>query len=343
MNHKRYKEWLQLSFVDELTDEEKGLLRTHLEQCDECRAEFHELQQLMTYLGESGAGEPSGQLLREARQSLRDALSKESLTESTLTRTTQGVAPSVSSSRGGFRSTRSPGFAGAGWMGWLGGFRLALSGAAAMAIGLFIGYLAFGRGAIPSHAPGAYEEGITDQELGRPGISNIRFLDWGTGDGQIEIQYDLVRPVRLRASLDDDRVQRMLTRALQTEDNAGVRLKAIRALDATATHAYDADIKLALISALKTDPNPGVRKQSLRALQNVPFDEDIKEVCLFVLQNDDNPGMRVASINLLSGATLEGHVMGKEVYEVLNATLEQEDDPLLRARSTVFIEEVNDE
>ena len=152
----------------------------------------------------------------------------------------------------------------------------------------------------------------------------------------------MVRPVRLRASVGDSRMQRVLAHALLTEDNPGVRLRAIEALDVRTTGVVDEQVKLALIDALKTDPNAGVRSQSLRALQNLPFDQDIRDASLYVLANDDNPGMRVAAINSLSTATLAGHHMGKDVYELLRATLQTKDDPLLRARSRAFIEEVEE-
>jgi hypothetical protein len=339
MNHKNYKEWLQLSLAGELSSEESHLLREHLAGCDECRAEHDELQRLLSKLGESGAREPSERLLWEARQDLFDMIRKESLTASILTRLTQGVAPSVSGSRGGPRST-SPGFLHGGWMGWFSGSRLALSGAAAIAVGIFIGYLAFGKGVSPQTVS-PFENGTVDGDIGGPDIANVRFVDWDSRGGQIELQYDLIRPVRLRTNVEDDRVQRVLAHALLTEDNPGVRLKAIDALDARTTRAHGPDVKLALISSLKSDPNAGVRREALRVLQDLPFDSEIKDACLYVLANDENPGMRVASINLLSGARLAGYPVGQDVYEFVNETLKEQDDPLLRARSTAFIEEVS--
>ena len=339
MNHKKFKEWLQLSFADELTDDEKGQLRKHLAGCEECRADHHELQRLMTHLGESGAKEPSEQLLWEARQDLREAIRNEALTDSILTRLTQGVATAVQGPQEGSRSTSSPGFVRGGWMAWFGGYRLALSGVAAVMVGILIGYLAFGRGAAPSIVPPTEGDAISG-EIGGPNIANVRFIDWDRRDGEIEIQYDLVRPVWLRTGVEDDRVQRVLARALLTEDNAGVRLKAISVLDARASRVHGPEVKRALINALKADPNTGVRKEALRSLQDLAFDGEIKEACLYVLEHDENPGMRVASINLLSGARLAGHPVGQDVYDFLNATLKEQDDPMLRARSTVFIEEV---
>jgi len=126
MNHKDYREWLQLSVAGELTSEQNKLLNEHLAGCEECRAKHDELQWLLSRLGESGASEPSERLLWEARQELFDAIRRESLTESVLARLTQGVAPSGSGSRGGPRSTYPPGPL-HGWMGWFRGFRLALA------------------------------------------------------------------------------------------------------------------------------------------------------------------------------------------------------------------------
>jgi hypothetical protein len=228
-------------------------------------------------------------------------------------------------------------------MGWFRGFRLALSGAAAIAVGIFIGYLAFGRDVTPQ-AVSSFDGGSIEGELGGPDIANVRFVDWNSRDGQIELQYDLIRPVRLRSTVEDDRVQRVLAHALLNEDNPGVRLQAIDALDARgATREHGEDVKLALISSLKSDPNAGVRREALRVLQDLAFDDEIKEACLYVLANDENPGMRVASINLLSGARLAGYPVGRDVYDFVNQTLETKDDPMLRARSTAFIEEVQDE
>jgi len=340
MNHNTYKEWLQLFFADELNPEQKIELNEHMMNCAECHAEHDELQKLTMFLGDRGAGAPSEELLWEARRELREAISHDSLAESIVTRLTQGVAPSAAGSVGS-RFAESPGSTHGGWMGWFSGFRLAMSGAAAIALGVFIGYLAFTRSVTPTAV--SFDDGTIDSEIGGPDIVNVQFVDWDQRDGQIELQYDLVRPVRLRANVDDNRVQRVLAHALATGDNAGVRLKAINALDAPGNRQHGPEVKTALVRSMKTDPNPGVRKEALRVLQGMPFDDEIKQACLYVLENDENAGMRVASINLLSGARLAGYPVGQDVYDFLNTTLKEQDDPLLRARSSVFIEEVQDE
>ena len=334
MDHKQYKEWLHLAVCDELDNEEMNQLVEHLGQCDACRTEFEELRSTISLMGD-GAAEPSNEVLWEARRNLQDALRREPPPQSVLGRVASGVAVSREP-----RRESAPRLDVRGWLGWITGPRLALSGAATVMIGFFAGYLAFGGAAAPPQER-IEPPPVPGQEVGGPQISNVRFLDVDTENGQVEIQYDLVRPVRLRASVDDDRVQRMLAYTLANEQNVGVRLEAITALDAAPLHAGDEDVKQALIKTLKWDPNPGVRKEALFVLRKMPMDNDIRDACLFVLKNDDNPGMRVASINLLAEATLGGKVEGQEVYDALKA--EMSGDSYIRSRSGVFIQEVNDD
>jgi hypothetical protein len=332
MSHGKFKEWIRSAVVDEIAREDWVVLKEHLAGCGECRNEFRELRQMMTVLSERGVREPSEDMLWEARRDLSASLKHEPAL-SISTRKPQSVASQVSPG-----SPRTP----SGWFaGWFGGFRLALSAAAAVAVGLFAGYLLFS--GVPATEKAPYEARLTDQELGGPMIANVQFVSRDPKTNEIEIEYDLVRPVRLRADADDDRMQRVLAYAVINEENAGTRLRAIDALDTHGKRVHDNDVKLALIKALRADPNPGVRKHSLEVLSRMPFDRDIKDACLYVLASDDNEGLRVGAIDLLARANSEGHVAGKEIYDFINSQLETEDDAYLRARSTAFIEEVNRE
>ncbi len=339
MDHERYRELLQLAISDEISAGEMSTLRDHLTECDTCRAEFHELRQLMTVLGEGGTAEPSEQMLWQTRRRLSETIRQESPAQPALPRTTQDVAPMVSGPLAERGSSLSPGGLVRGWMDWMRGYRLAFSGATAIAIGVFIGYVSFGGGTVEQATTSAPPGANNYEALGRPDIANVRFVGTSAPSGEIEIHYDLVRPVRLRAGLDDARMQRMLAYALLNEENTGVRLQAVNAFATAASRTGDGDVKRALIEALTTDPNAGVRRESFRVLQQLTFDDDIKNACLYVLTNDRNPGMRVAAINLLARATQEGDLAGGEIYNTLRTQLG--DDDLLRAKTTAFIQEDN--
>jgi hypothetical protein len=327
--------------TNEISSDDMRSLKNHLAECEPCRQEFQELRQMMTVLGERGVEEPSEEMLWEARRNLRVAIEKETPMLSMLTRETQSVAPRVP------HSTYSPGSFGSGFMRWFSGFRVAVAGAAAVAVGFFIGYIAFSERAVQTPVPGenakfAYEDGQTDQALGGPAIENVRFISRDEKAGELEIEYDLVRPIRLRADVSDERMQRVLASAVMNGNNAGTRMRAIDALDMHGKRFYDEDVKAALIQAVQADPNAGVRKHAIEVLNSMPFDRDIKDACLYMLANDANPGLRVAAIDLLSQASLAGHVPQKEILDFMQTTLTSDDDAFLRAHSSALIEEVND-
>ncbi|UCG51578.1 MAG: HEAT repeat domain-containing protein [Candidatus Latescibacterota bacterium] len=348
MKHDKFKEWIQLAILDEIEADQRRLLDQHLEECAECRTEFEELRHVMTVVGESRAAEPTEQMLREARRRLRETIAQEAVpvderlakepVASLWRRLTQGMA------RSGIRHTASPTFSTIGRVGWLRGYRVALAGVTAVAVGFLAGYLAFGR--MAPQPEGVASQGIatesvaeTGQELGPTSYANVRFVDVDPRSGQVKLEYDIVRPVRLRADIEDERVQRMLAYTVLNEENPGVKIQAIQTIDAYVESPEDEQVKTALIQALKTDPSPGVRKHALYVLYKMPFDQAVKDACLYVLANDENPGMRIAAINVLAAATLEGHLPGKEVYDALRA--QGSEDDYIRIRSGAFMEEVN--
>jgi hypothetical protein len=345
MTHEEYKELIQLMVLGELGDEERGDLETHLGECRECQREFQEMKSLMTLVGDKRATEPTDRMLREARRNLRETIDREvelgrQPEELSVERPTQGMAWSGSRSPasppGATRSAR-------GWLDFIGGFRPAFAGAAAIAVGFVIGYLVFGRMAtvteiVDTSAPILTE---TDHELGPPDYSNVRLVNIDPRNEKVELQYDMVRPVRLRADFGDERVQRMLAQAVLDEESPGAQIRAIKTIDAYVENPRDERIKQALITALTNDPIPGVRKHALYVLYKMPFDEDIKEACLAVLANDDNAGLRIAAINILAQATLEGQIDGKEVYDAVGAQLKGDENDYIRNQSDVFKQEVN--
>ncbi|UCH85854.1 MAG: HEAT repeat domain-containing protein [Candidatus Latescibacterota bacterium] len=338
MTHDKYTEWIQLAALGELDDQNRRMLDAHLEACADCRAHYDELVDMMTVVHEARAAAPTDRELELARGRLREAIRGASI-----------ELDQHESAPARYRDMGDVHRAGvSGLIGWLqGGIgRVAFAGATAVAVGIVIGYLAFGRAggqlqpvSDPIDKRATVAEAQADQELGPPSYANVRFVDVDPRSGQIQLEYDMVRPVRLRADIEDERVQRMLAHTVLNEKNPGVKLRAIQTIDAYLESPKDEEVKKALIQALKTDPSPGVRKHALYVLFRMPFDQDIKDACLFVLANDENPGMRIAAINILSAATLDGHIEGNEVYDVLAEQADEND--YMRIRSGAFMQEVN--
>jgi len=314
MQHDRFIEWLYLSVFDELGEDEGRRLDEHLRSCADCSQEREKIVRMLDSITASGVAEPSQEMLASARQSLRAALWKESLTQAAMRRPSGGES-----------------FLGR-LLGSARGYGLGLAGAAAVCIGFFLGYIAF-RGA-PAVSPLPQQEPTVNGLYA--GISNVRFLDTGAIDGEVDITYDQFRPVRLRAPVDDPRVQDVLAYALLNDENPGVRLRAIRAFESEPSGAPPEEMKQAFLTAFNSDPNAGVRLQALLVLRRLPFDEDIKNMLLFALSHDANPGIRIAVMNYLAEITLEGIMPEEEMYDIMStrAAADQSESASRRANDT---------
>lgn len=361
MKHKDYKEKILLALLGELADSERRAVERHLEACGECRAEHERARAYVSMIEEAGAAGPSDELLGEARRSLREALAVEAdalgAAASRERSLTQDRAWS-SSGRPRFPVNRLPAgrlaTAARAWTGWFTPARVALAGTAAVVIGFFAGYLVFGRmDPAPPHTAavdtagrlnGSAEgpaNGALDRQLGAPSYDNVRVAALDPRSSEVELEYDMVRPVRVKADIDDDQVQRILAQSVMNDDNPGARLRAINTIGAYVDAPRNQEIKKALIHAVKTDTNAGVRKQALYVLYQLPFDDEIKDACLHVLSSDENEGMRIAAINILAVAMLDGEITGGEVFDAMGARLQQDENDYIRMQSGAFQQEVN--
>lgn len=314
MRHEQYKEWLYLSVFDEIGEDEKRLLAEHVASCGECQQERGEIVRMLESTKASGVGEPSEAMLQSARQSLRAALYRESVAHTAMRR------PARRTFRGD----------------WLRGYRAAVAAAAIASLGFLGGYLASGGSHPVSSLPDARP--VADESY--TGISNIRFLDTNAADGEVDIVYDQVRPMRLTARLDDERMREVLAYALLNDENPGVRLKAINAFETHARRSPPADMKQAFLEALNSDPNAGVRLQALVVLRRLPFDDDIKRTLLFALSHDDNPGIRIAVLNYLAEVTIDGVIPEEEMYDILNSRVTADRNSSVPSRPAIDGEEM---
>ncbi len=320
MRHEKFEAWLQLSLYDELNEEEKLLLERHLPGCPICRDRLVKLQELHRLLGKE-APEPSEELLSEAREEFRKTL-RETVTPVPWWRRWRRRL--FSPAEGLFVSGMPQ-------------LRAVAGGVMALAVGLALGYWLFAPQAAtvqPSPDRAGSEE-IWDR--GDMKITNVRFSDPDAADGSVEFSFDAVAPMHIKGSVNDPRVQKVLSYALLNEQNPGVRIRAVNALSAPALKVPDEDVKKALIAALETDKNDGVRKEAFDTLQKYPFDEDIKEAFLHVLKNDPNPGLRISAINSFGVKELGD----PDVRDVLKEKMENDRNDYIRIRSRAVLQEVS--
>jgi hypothetical protein len=330
MKHAQFKEWLYLSVIDELNDDERHLFDLHLGGCSECRSELKELQKFESVIAGNKPVEVTDRLLQEARQQLRVAI-----LEHRLKKTPWGRM---------FESTRE--FI-------LQDYRIAFGGIAMSALGLLVGYMIFSQ--VPkmeenrAHIePQAVQQAMRSNSgtesftQGSMRTSNVNLIDANASDGTIEFTFDAITPMHVRGNINDDKVQKVLARALVNEDNPGVRLRTMNAIASQSLEhkAQDPEVKAALISALKGDQNPGVRQEALRVLLRYPLDGEIKQALMYTLMHDKNSGMRIVAINGLAAASVDGHYMDQNILNILKETIQSDNNNYVRRQARTVVEEV---
>lgn len=305
MNHQQWKEWINLMAYEELDAERKRLTEDHMKDCASCREEWDQLKRLHRVMDDHAVQVPTERLLNEARAELRAALRYER------------NRPTASSRVREMFSSFLP------------SFRTAMGFAAMLVVGLFAGYMfaPVKRILVPGPTP----------EIAATDISNIRFVDANPNDGQIEFAYDAVQPMRVKGNVNDARIQRLLTYALEREQNPGVRLRAVNTIAANKQPTVDPQVKAALISALKSDGNDGVRKEAMAVLKTYPFDSDIQNAFVYVLQRDANAALRIDAIKSLE----ERKIQDKQLLTVLKEKSESDDNSYIRRRATNILQEVS--
>ncbi|MCI0613453.1 HEAT repeat domain-containing protein [bacterium] len=305
MNHQQWKEWVNLLAYEELDAERKRLTEEHIKDCGSCREDWDQLKRLHRVMDDHAVQIPNERLLNEARQELRAALRYERNRPTASSRVRDMFSRFVPS------------------------FRVGMSFAAMLAIGLFAGYMFAPVKRILIQGP-APEIATTD-------ISNIRFVDADPSDGQIEFAYDAVKPMRVKGNVNSQEIQYLLTQALMHEQNAGVRLRAVNTVGANKKVCADTKVKQALITTLKQDSNDGVRKEAMAVLKTLPFDQEIQDAFVYVLQRDANPALRIDAIKSLE----ENKIQDQEMLTVLKEKSESDDNSYIRRRAKDFLQEVS--
>ncbi len=317
MTHNDYRELVFIAASGGIDPDDRSVLERHLATCDRCRKEYEELRALHGALLLHRPGvEPDDRLLEEARREFRIALQKERARRSAFT----GFLDRMLFPRAA---------------------RFALGAAAAVALGFFVGRISVSfppAGAVPVAAPLSQAGGVRPEE-DETRITNVHFLGRGNGSDEIEFTFDAVTPVRMRGSIDDPKIQKVLTHAMLNEENPGVRMQAVNALNRRGLEPQDVETKSALIKAMEADPNAGVRKEAMNALRRLPFDADIKKALLHALMTDTNPGLRVAAINALDSARTSALGIDSDILDVLRHKAQTDDNNYIRVKARAVIQE----
>jgi hypothetical protein len=323
MNHKQFEEWLQLSLYQELSEQEQTLLDNHLTVCEHCRNDLNDLNKFHATLAHHHPAVVQEPLLQDARRSLRLRLHSDAEKISLWTK--------VQNTLDGILAPR---------------LQVALGGVATLVIGILIGYFVFNMPAEKTLALRQTAFGSTAMETGESQITNIRFLDRDGQSGEVEFMFESVTPVRIRGNVNDENVQKVLARALVSDQNAGTRLRAVNMIGTQSEQkpfgapGLDEHVKTALITALLHDRNLGVRNSAINVLKNYLPDPVIVRAFLDVLAHEKNTGLKIAAINSLDLSQYENKPMSREILDMFKSKAQSDDNNYIRIKAKLALQEV---
>jgi anti-sigma factor RsiW len=323
MKHKQFEEWLQLSLYHELSEQERVFLDDHLTSCKQCQSNLGELKKLHGTLAHRQSVAAQESLLQDARRNLRLRIHAGAAQKSLWMKAKEALdgvlAPPL---------------------------QVALGGVALLAIGILVGYIAFKS---PTEKYLALKQTAAMSsaiEAGESQITNIRFLDRDAQTGNVEFTFETITPVHIRGNVNEEHVQKVLARALVSDQNAGTRLRAVNMIGTQTGQrqdhvpGFDAEVKSALVTALLHDRNLGVRKEALSVLRNYLPDPVIVRAFLQVLASEKNTGLKIAAINSLDLSQYENQPVNREILEMFKQKAQSDDNNYIRIKAKAALQEV---
>ncbi|MDP3148184.1 MAG: HEAT repeat domain-containing protein [Ignavibacteria bacterium] len=307
MEHETYKKQLILYSYNELKKEERNEFERHLLGCGSCKNELEELKRvhhlikvnLVEELDEDTLFESRQELLAEIRNLKRKKFTFQKIWE-------LFTLPSPTN------------------------LKIAYSFAAVVLMLTASYFFYFNKAGNQLSSAGNIAS--ADSKL-----TNLQFINSNLENGEVEITYEQIVPVKLKGNVNDAEIQKVLAKSLIDNENPGIRLKAVNAIYSEKRSTASGVVKDALIKAMMYDNNPGVRKEAMNALCNIPFDEKISGAMIYVLQNDKNSGLRIQAINCLNEKNDVKRLSGPNIKNVLKNRMQEDDNSYIKLRAKTML------
>jgi HEAT repeats/Putative zinc-finger len=217
-----------------------------------------------------------------------------------------------------------PGVAGR-WLRPIGAFAL-------LAIGFLGARMA--PGLMPNLLPGA--GALAEMSLTQPAASHVRYVEPGAG-GQVQIILDETRQRIISGHLDDRNIRSLLLTAAKDPSDPGLRTETLDILSNIAQNnaTQASDIRDVLVFALEHDQNAGVRLKAMEGLKPLAHDPRVRTALAAALLSDENPGVRTQAIDVLSSGS---NAMNRTIVGTLQELMMREDNAYVRDRCRLVLE-----
>ncbi len=140
-----------------------------------------------------------------------------------------------------------------------------------------------------------------------PYMANVEKLAINPQDGTIEITYSTINDIQVKGTPQDPAVQQVLQYAMLDDSSPSNRLNAIKAVNyiAEQKQSIHPELVTGLERLLQTEENPGIRLMAVKALKQLSLTDSIKDLFIRILLYDDYAPMRMEAIDALSQAPLD--------------------------------------
>ena len=319
MKCERARESMVLAFYGDLVGGPSEELEQHLAACDGCRDEMAAIGSLFQTLSERPVVEPSPNLLAESRMRLDEALDEITAYGPTARLRTHFF-------RWVWNVQSAPALAtllvGCGFLAGNFAFRYQVAHAPvaqvqeAAAPQIPNGSIANVSGVISTADPEVvqvlYNRIVPESVEGSLNDPQIRaLLLIGSQTAEVpSVRKDAVGMLghecreghACPAETDGKGIRAALLTALRTDEDAGVRMKALEGLEPYV--GQDRKVRDAILVSLLHDPSADVRREAVGLLKPVQADSSVRQVLRTVSTTDANPYIRTASFQALQGADL---------------------------------------
>jgi hypothetical protein len=157
-----------------------------------------------------------------------------------------------------------------------------------------------------------FEQGVI-----QPSLLGVERIQFDPESQTIEIKYSTFNDIRLRSRLDQPGIQEILSYAMLQDESPAVRLHAVKALRSIsdANVSLDAKVVDSLEQLVQREQNAGIKLTALRVLKTVPANDQIKKIFTYALLYDKSTAIRIAAFE---GLAREG-VADTEIESILQS------------------------
>ncbi|MFZ5515412.1 MAG: zf-HC2 domain-containing protein [Candidatus Zhuqueibacterota bacterium] len=271
---KHFRNMIWLRIYGELSEQENAELAEHIAQCTSCQLDYEEALSMNKVLDKKIQYAPDENVLKELRNdlhlrllSVRKPNRQIAWTERLWRIISLDFSPFIR-------------------MG---------TAVALVIVGMFIGSKYF---QMKGGSPDALKK-VSDNSI--PKVTGVEFIDFNPATHQIEITFNTMQDVTVEGDLNTPEIQKILAQMLMADNRPNFKLRTVRALESSAR--LENDVLQALATLVETDENPGIRLKAMKVLTAAPVTPKMKnlmtKVAVKVLLNDTNSAMRIEAFNYL--------------------------------------------